>query len=128
MQCGKSAHVKRVRIYYRLLIENAVTHGFLQNIDENSVIEISAKRYGTDMQLSVEDNGIGPTKEQLTRINNHINTVSVSSSKHIGLRNINGRLRLLYGENYGLKLSAGKKGGTRCDMIVPIIKKQQKST
>lgn len=116
------------RLSLQPLIENAVTHGFLQNIDENSVIEISAKRYGTDMQLSVEDNGIGLTKEQLTRINNHINTVSVSSSKHIGLRNINARLRLLYGENYGLKLSAGKKGGTRCDMIVPIIKKQQKST
>ena len=75
------------------------------------------------MQISVEDNGLGLTKEQLTEINNRINAVSVSSSKHIGLRNINGRLHLLYGENYGLKLSAGKKGGTRCDMVMPIVKK-----
>ena len=113
------------RLSLQPLIENAVTHGFLQNIDENSKIEISAKRCGADMQISVEDNGLGLTKEQLTEINNRINAVSVSSSKHIGLRNINGRLHLLYGENYGLKLSAGKKGGTRCDMVMPIVKKPE---
>ena len=111
------------RLSLQPLIENAVTHGFLQNIDENSRIEISVARIGADMQISVEDNGLGIGREQLVEINNRINAVSVSSSKHIGLRNINGRLRLLYGENYGLKLSKGREGGTRCDMVMPIIKK-----
>ena len=120
----KDAFVPRLSL--QPLIENAVTHGFLQNIDENSLIKISAKRKDKDMLLSVEDNGFGIDKEHLAELNSSIKAVSETSSKHIGLRNINSRLRLLYGDKYGLKLCSGENGGTLCEMIMPVIKKQKK--
>lgn len=120
----KDAFVPRLSL--QPLIENAVTHGFLQNIDENSLIKISAKRKDKEMLLSVEDNGLGLGKEQLAELNSSIKAVSEAASKHIGLRNINSRLRLLYGDKYGLKLCSGQNGGTLCEMIMPIVKKEKR--
>jgi len=100
------------------LIENAASHG-LVGIDRRGEITISVKEKGEDIEITVSDNGIGMEKEYLDELLESINDFEkINSSKNIGLRNINHRLRLLYGEDYKLSIESYKDKGTVCSFRI----------
>ena len=100
------------------LIENAASHG-LVGIDRRGEITISVKEKGEDIEITVSDNGVGMEKEYLDELLESINNFEkINSSKNIGLRNINHRLRLLYGEDYKLSIESRKDKGTVCSFRI----------
>ncbi len=84
------------------LIENTIMHGFISNEDTETspkIISISAQQTDTDLLITVSDNGIGMTLEQLERIF----TEKPFHIEHgFGVYSVQQRLQLLYGQNYGL--------------------------
>lgn len=107
------------------LIENSVTHGTTQQ--RNSMtISIKGRRAGDALQLLVIDNGYGMTPQQLERLNS--NQAQRSDKLYrvhgIGIANVRKRIRLFFGESYGLEYDSVAGEFTIATVTIPIIEKE----
>lgn len=95
------------------LVENAIEHGIdCRREKEGARILISARSEGGELLLAVEDNGPGMSKSQFEESVNR-------SAKTYGLKNVQDRLKIAYGKQYGLALSSGQEGCTRIEVRLP---------
>ena len=99
-----------VKLTLQPLIENAIQHG-LTHRRSGGEIWLRGERRGSDNYLYVTDNGEGLAPEKLEELTERLRESSVSGGSHIGLRNVNQRLKLIFGEEYGLSLSRAEEGG-----------------
>lgn len=103
------------------IIENAVYHGFANEEITDAKITLEITEDGADLTVSVRDNGVGMTEEKLEELNKYINAPPSEEWKHVGLRNVNWRLKLLYGDRYGISVQSKKFGGTVCSLVMPKV-------
>lgn len=94
------------------LIENAIDHGIDLNTGVRGVITITGRGTEDEIILTVEDNGVGMTKEQADKI-------ITKDSKGYGVRNVNERIKLYYGEQYELKIESEIGKGTKVIVHFP---------
>jgi two-component system sensor histidine kinase YesM len=89
-------------------VENYIIHGFEPDRTDNH-ISIEGARENDDIVFTVSDNGKGISPERLEELRNNLNRVD--SGNNIGLPNVNERIKLIYGERYGLDIASepGKK-------------------
>ena len=87
------------------IVENAVKYG-LEVTDEKCIIKISAYIDNDDLIVTVSDNGTGIEKDRLEKINTALKTDTLSIDGSIGLVNVNKRLKLLYGNDYGITIDS----------------------
>ena len=87
---------KTFKMLLQPIVENSITHGFIHDM-EGALIEIKGKIDGDEAVIRISDNGAGISQERILYILS-------KNSDRIGLSNINQRLKLLYGEAYGLKI------------------------
>ena len=110
------------------IIENAIYHGFNNNPANN---KITLNAYATQSRLiiSIIDNGSGMDDQTLTSLNKRliegdsdttIITSSDTKSSGIALLNVNSRLRLLFGEDYGVSVLSTKGIGTEISITLPL--------
>ena len=95
------------------LVENAVRHG-LEPGEGGGEIRIASRDDGTHTEITVEDDGIGMDPEGL-----RVLLTAGSEGVHIGLRNVDTRLRQLYGTDGGLVVETNTGAGTLVRMRVP---------
>jgi two-component system sensor histidine kinase YesM len=109
------------------IIENAVYHG-IGNISDIGVIRLNTFiRYGI-LEIEVIDNGIGMDKESLKALNEtlaldndtYFRLRSNEERKSIGLENVNRRIKLFYGEKYGLRITSEKDEFTKVIVSIPV--------
>lgn len=93
------------------IVENCIVHGFKQTM-EGARIEVVGELKGEDAVLCIRDNGVGISAERISYI------LSMDSDR-VGLSNINQRLKLLYGEEYGLQIFSEKGKGTAIVLHFP---------
>lgn len=86
------------------LIENFLLHGFKQNSNDN-IIEIKMCEKNETLWIEIEDNGKGISKDKLEQIKCKLDK-GESSTNSIGLINVNERIRLKYGTNYGVMIQS----------------------
>lgn len=98
------------------IVENAICHGLIV-MKEKGELKISLKCIGNKLCINISDNGVGIDKEKLNNIQNKLINCKTVSDKHIGLANVNKRIKLLFGEEYGLSVSSHK--GTSVVMTIP---------
>jgi LytS/YehU family sensor histidine kinase len=96
------------------IVENAVTHGIARK-PEGGTVRITIEEADGDLLLRVEDDGAGIEPTRLVEI---LDPGQASSA--IGLRNIDGRLRALYGEDYRLTVESEVERGTVVQIKIPI--------
>lgn len=101
------------------VIENAIVHG-LEGITENGHIHLRLALSGEFLQITVADNGMGMNEEELGKLRDNINKNTLNASTSIGLGNINRRIKLCYGREYGLSISSLKDQGTRVFLRLPV--------
>ena len=95
------------------LIENAIDHGIdVMPGDRRGVISVICKDMDTYIQFVIKDNGIGMTKEQTVKI-------LTKDSKGYGVRNVNERLKLCYGEEYPMIIKSKENTGTEVIITIP---------
>ncbi|OCT12585.1 hypothetical protein A8709_32750 [Paenibacillus pectinilyticus] len=99
------------------LIENSLIHG-LSSAGQMGEIGLHAFVQNQKLHIEIADNGIGMSETDLDSLNAELRS---ESSEKIGLRNIHDRIRLLYGNDYGLLLDSKLQAGTRVTVVLPII-------
>lgn len=106
------------------LVENALYHG-IKNKRGFGHIHVSGRRENERIILTVEDDGKGMDPEELERVRSLISGTMPSPGRPsgFGLYNVNERLRLNYGEDYGLKIDSRAGEGTRVEAVIPAVKK-----
>lgn len=104
------------------IVENAVIHG-IENIENEGVIRIVLKKMGTDLLVTVQDNGAGfDVKEYFNSLEQAENG---SSREKIGLKNVDLRLRHIYGEEYRIKIKSKINTGTTIYIKRPIEEREE---
>ena len=110
------------KITIQPLIENAIYHGIDRMVDEGEIV-ITAKRAqdaAGDILITVSDNGVGMTEEQCAKILSK----ERSDSGGIGVKNVNDRLKIYFGERYGLSIHSVPDEGTTVTVRIPQIEKE----
>ncbi|MEO6201586.1 MAG: histidine kinase [Cryobacterium sp.] len=95
------------------LVENAVRHG-LDDKEGVGHIAITAQDAGAFVEVTIEDDGVGIEPEHLRSV-----LAGHSDSDHVGLRNVDSRLRQVYGDDHGLVIDTAPGAGTLITMRVP---------
>lgn len=104
------------KIILQPLIENAILHGIFKREGVNGVITVSGWQEDMDMVLEVTDNGMGMNEDEI----NSILSFSTTEESHgYGVRNIHERIRLMYGEEYGLTYMSESGKGTTVIIRLP---------
>ncbi|GAE04523.1 sensor histidine kinase [Paenibacillus sp. JCM 10914] len=113
------------------LVENSIQHGF-EGISYTGWIRISAWKELGNVMIRVEDNGLGMTSEQLSTFEYMIPEDDVSRQatmqnlkvnqerRGLGLRSVADRIRIQYGDYYGLFICSSRPGGTVIQCVIPI--------
>lgn len=99
------------------LVENSIFHG-LEPMGSRGVITVRAALGADQLELEVADNGAGMTAERLREVRSQL-----SSEEHanVGMRNVLNRIRLHFGEAYGLDIASEIGEGTRVLLRLPIL-------
>ncbi len=92
------------KLFLQPFVENSIIHGF-EYMEENGSIRIEGRKEGETAVFRIEDNGAGMSDEKLEEIMN----MEVSA---IGIRNVDKRIKLLYGEKYGVQIQSKPGAGT----------------
>lgn len=107
------------KITLQPLVENALYHG-IKNKRGGGVIIITGEEFEEWFELTVKDNGIGMTEERLQEVQNTINNGAGERGEGIfGLYNVNGRIRLDFGDEYGLRANSVYGEGTEVVVRLP---------
>lgn len=109
---------KVLRFILQPIVENAIFHGF-ENMDGDGVIIIRSFFENENLIIEVEDNGVGMDGESLANIIVDHNRKDKFSG--IGLRNIEERIKLYFGEKYGLSFQSSLNKGTKVTITLPCI-------
>lgn len=112
-----------IKICLQPIIENAVYHGIKQKNDKG-LIKIKGLCDDNNIILIVSDDGIGIEKDALDELNKTLSETSFTNEKsHIGLSNVNQRIKIIFGDSYGIHVKSTVGVGT--DVYVTIPKKEQ---
>jgi two-component system sensor histidine kinase YesM len=113
-----------LKLILQPLVENALYHG-IKNKREGGVITVRARPdNGNQVLLEVEDNGIGFTPEKLAHLQAELEDDSgeIKLESGFGIGNVNQRIKLYYGKQYGLTVRSNYNTGTCATLIIPAMK------
>ena len=107
---------RTLKLILQPIIENAIYHG-ISPLNEKGIIKISVTSEGNNILFQVSDNGYGIKPEILKEL-----LVKESTSYHsggVGLKNVNERIKLFYGEEYGIEIKSEIDVGTVVNIRIP---------
>ena len=111
---------KIIKIVLQPLVENSIYHG-IKPLSNKGRIIIKGGVTEEYVELSVVDNGLGMNEEDLKMLQNVMKSEEIKESLHIGVTNVNQRLKLYFGEKYGLLIESEGGIGTSVTIRVPKI-------
>jgi two-component system sensor histidine kinase YesM len=117
-------HNTILKLILQPLVENALYHG-IKNKRSGGTITLRAKQKNeNEILLQVEDDGIGFTPEKLAQVQAELNDGSgeIRLERGFGIDNVNKRIKLYYGKQYGLSIESEHNTGTRVALVIPAIK------
>lgn len=106
------------KITIQPLVENALYHG-IKNKRGSGKIVISGKKEEEYFLIRIEDNGIGIREERLEEVRNGIKRRTLTENAIYGLYNVNERIRLNFGEPYGISIESTYEEGTVVSILLP---------
>lgn len=121
----KMIHYVIPRISLQPIVENAINHG-LKTARSPKEISISVKEKGEAIEIIVEDNGKGMDPKELNKQFESgdfaLAAAGAETGNSIGLYNINARVKMLFGEAYGLQIESEVGSYTRVSLRIPKLK------
>jgi two-component system sensor histidine kinase YesM len=104
------------------LVENALYHGIKNKRNGGSIRVHGTKTADGSLLMVVEDSGIGMSAEQVAQIEATLAADALVEGREsgYGLYNVNQRVRLYYGRQYGLSIHSQPQRGTRVELVLPL--------
>ncbi|WP_175987295.1 sensor histidine kinase [Bacillus sp. Marseille-Q1617] len=117
----KASALPIIKFVIQPLVENSVKYSFIEKTE--AVLRISTKKVDDWVEIKIEDNGIGIpesiVKELKRDLGGHESrAVWVSKGRSIGLKNVLGRLKLYYGENFTYHITSEENQGTTISLCI----------
>ncbi|MDQ6422144.1 sensor histidine kinase [Paenibacillus sp. LHD-117] len=103
------------------IVENALIHGLEPHASGGKVVIQAVLRENRQMEIIVTDNGVGMELERLEQLRNTLRSRDRSANQHIGIKNVNDRVRLHYGKDYGIEINSWHGNGTMVRINLPIL-------
>ena len=98
-------------------VENAFIHG-LEAKDRDGRLTVRVAMAEEDIEIEIIDNGVGMDYYELGRLRKSLHEEN-NDQTHIGVHNVNQRIKILYGENYGVRIESKKEEGTKVIITIP---------
>ncbi|MBP1964309.1 cache domain-containing sensor histidine kinase [Paenibacillus aceris] len=99
------------KLFLQPIIENAIIHGF-ESLEKGGILRIVGWKSDTNVYFTVQDNGKGISDVQMKKIMD-------SDSDHVGISNIDKRIKLLFGQEYGITFDSQVGSGTSVHIVFP---------
>ena len=107
-----------LKLMLQPLVENAIYHG-MEFMDGDGLIMVKAWREEDELYLSVADNGLGMTEDKVEMILTGKSASGNGRGSGIGVKNVNERIKLYFGEAYGLTIDSEPDEGTTVIIHLP---------
>lgn len=108
---------------FQPIVENAILHGIMEKEDNRGHIKLSGKVIENDLVFSIIDDGIGMSDEKIELILlDKVNGKYLDHTSGYGVTNVNKRMKLYYGNEYGLKYESELNKGTTVEIKIPLKK------
>lgn len=101
------------------ILENAINHGLRKGFCDN-YIKVTIKEIDEEIEISIKDNGNGMSEEAIMKIKDGLEK-NIQKPNSIGLMNINNRLKLNFGEQYGIYINSRINEGTTVSIKIPVL-------
>jgi two-component system sensor histidine kinase YesM len=109
------------------IVENSIYHGLEQKLGPG-IVRIKVEGTKDRLIITVSDNGLGISEDKVSKLNHKLRTVSIddmqpeiAASGGIALVNVNSRIKLLFGDEYGLFIYSILNEGTDVEITIPYI-------
>ncbi|QHW32861.1 sensor histidine kinase [Paenibacillus rhizovicinus] len=114
-----------IRLLLQPLVENAIQHSIRDNFEHGKIL-LSARKEDDELVVDLIDNGSGIPPEVLEKLEHNANPLgqSAEGAKGVGLRNVNDRLKLYFGDNCKLRIETSI-AGTRITLRHPVLKEEE---
>lgn len=127
-ECTVSEKIENYHILKFLLqplVENALYHG-IEKKEGPCHLSIKFREENDTMYITIEDDGAGMEEKTLENLKEKLNKKEEFSMQdkfeHIGIENVNSRIKHYYGDQYELDIWSEKNVGTRIQIIIPVVK------
>lgn len=105
-------------LFLQPIVENCIIHG-LEDKDENGIIRIKGYSEEKYIKIQISDNGKGMSESEISTIMEIINE-DKGRFTNIGVRNVDERIKLIYGNNYGISITSKPGYGTTVEILLPL--------
>jgi len=113
-----------MRLLLQPIVENAITHGLEPKKGDRWLIRIRIAAEDGTLRFEIDDNGVGMTAEAMAKALDFSEALEMDGDRPmqtgLGLPNLQHRIQLVYGAEYGLTLSASELGGLKVRLALPI--------
>lgn len=107
-----------IKLSLQPLVENAIHHGLRPRRYRGTLL-IEGSMEAGNVRISVTDDGVGMDEAHLEELNRHMQTQYLFDDRYVGIRNVNQRFKLIYGEAAGIRLSVPQQGGLCVTLLFP---------
>jgi len=120
---GKLLENKILKLSFQPIIENSIMHGFASKRGQCTII-LKGLVENNCIIFTIADNGVGIDDIVLNKLLNN-DAVNVEKTDGIALKNIDDRIKLHFGENYGIKIYSKRGKGTEVIITMPVVRKEE---
>lgn len=111
---------KALKLSLQPLVENAIQHGILPS-GRRGEVRVHIDTADSVLRVVVTDNGMGLSPGRLMEIRKTLEHENRTEVHGIGMRNVNLRIKLFFGEEYGLEVASQERVGTVVTMTAPLV-------
>ena len=115
------AVVSDIKLSLQPVVENALYHG-IKYKRAKGYIHVNGEKDGGVIRLTVRDNGVGMDGTELEELKQEINRPCKETEKGFGLANVNERIHMYFGDQYGIRMQSEKGKGTIVEITIPAVK------
>ena len=124
---------KILKLTLQPLVENSLYHGIKYKRAKGKIwitgrMEPDVNAENDRLLLCVQDNGVGMDEEELERLRIEIGKPCKETERGFGLANVNERIRMNFGMEYGMTIESEKGVGTKVSIVIPAVKLFEKSS
>lgn len=112
------------RLLIQPILENAIVHGIEEKLDKGHIL-VAARREDEDLYIQIIDDGVGMTEETMSHILREDYSMKKNGHTSIGVVNVNRRIQMIYGKDYGLLVQSVLGAGTKITIHIPAREEEQ---